>query len=93
MPPGIVNLLWIVAESEITDSDLARAEHGLRGLVERKADDFFTRREFAGTADFLKQYGRLSGMLVRHSGVNICRPNPMARNRMPAEIIRAIAHL
>lgn len=93
MPPGIVNLLWIVAESEITDDVLARAERELRQLVERKADDFFMRRGFSDAADFLKQYGRLSGMLVRHSGVNICRPNPMARNRMPAEIIRAIVHL
>lgn len=93
MPPGILNLLWLVAESEITSDDLARMTNELRRLVERKDDGFFTRHGFDNAADFQKQYARMSGMVIRYSGINFCRPNPMARQKIPGEIIRAVTQL
>jgi hypothetical protein len=93
MPPSIVNLLWLIAEREISEADLTRAVMTLRQLAERKADDFFTRRGFASAADFLKQYRQLSGIVLRQSGENVLWLNSLARHKAPPEIVTAIQRL
>jgi hypothetical protein len=93
MPPGIVNLLWLTAERELSEADLTRAAVTLRQLAERKAEDFFTRRGFQSAADFLKQYAQLSGIVLRQAGRNVVWLNSIARHKAPPEIVTAIQRL
>jgi hypothetical protein len=93
MPPSSVNLLWLAAESEIGEADLAGAATMLRQLAERKAEEFFTRRGFTSAAGFLRQYGRLSGIVVRQGSGNGVWLNPLARHKAPPEIVAAIRPL
>lgn len=93
MPPRIVNLLWLIAEREISEADLNRAAMTLRQLAERKAEDFFARRGFENAAGFLKQYRQLSGIVLRPSGGNGLWLNSLARHKPPPEIVAAIQRL
>lgn len=93
MPPSIVNLLWLIAEREISETDLTRAVMTLRQLAERKAEDFFTRRGFESAANFLKHYRQLSGIVLRQSGENVLWRNSLARHKAPPEIVTAIQRL
>lgn len=93
MPPGTVNLLWLIAEREISEADLTRAMMTLRQLAERKAEDFFMRRGFENAADFLKQYRQLSGIVLRQSGENVLWLNSLARHKTPPEIALSIQRL
>ncbi len=93
MPPSIVNLLWLTAEREISETDLTRVVITLRQLAERKAEDFFTRRGFESAADFLKQYQQLSGIVLRQLGENVLWLNSLARHKAPPEIVTAIQRL
>jgi hypothetical protein len=93
MPPGIVNLLWLMPESELAIEEVTRAATDLQRLAERKDEVFFTRRGFDSAADFLKQYARLSGIaLCRPAGCAVWS-NPAARHRLPPEIGTAISKL
>ncbi|HVO40996.1 MAG TPA: hypothetical protein VMT34_00140, partial [Aggregatilineales bacterium] len=85
MPPGIVNLLWLIAEREISEADLTRAVMTLRQLAEHKTEDFFSRRGFESAADFLRQYRQLSGIVLRQSGANVVWLNSLARHKAPPE--------
>lgn len=93
MPPSIVNLLWLVAEDEISEADLNHAVNTLRQLAERKAEDFFTRRGFKSAADFLKQYRQLSGIILSQSGKKVLWLNALARHKAPSEIVMALQRL
>jgi hypothetical protein len=93
MPPSIVNLLWLVAEHEISEADLNDAMTTLRQQAEHKAEDFFLRRCFKNAADFLKQFGQLSGIVLHQSGENVIWLNSLARHKAPPEIVTAIQRL
>jgi len=93
MPPGIVNLLWLIAEDDVSDTDLTRAATTLRQLAERKTEDFFMRRGFESAAHFLKQYRLLSGIVLRQSGEHVFWLNSLARHKAPPEIVNAIQRL
>ncbi|WP_374685973.1 hypothetical protein [Promineifilum sp.] len=93
MPPSIVNLLWLIAEQGVVEADVAQAAATLRQLAEHKTELFFTRRGFESAADFLKQYGRLSGVIVRQSGEPVLWLNPLARHKTPPEIALALRRL
>lgn len=93
MPPSIVNLLWLTAEREISEEDLPRAAMTLRQLAERKVEEFFKRRGFGSAADFMKRYGRMSGIVLRQAGGNRVWLNPIARHKPPPEIVTAIQRL
>lgn len=93
MPPSIVNLLWLSADGAPAEADLSAATTTLRQLAERKADDFFARRGFDDAADFLTQYRRLSGVVLRQAGRNTVWLNPLTRHKAPPEIAAAIARL
>ncbi len=93
MPPGIVNLLWLTAERDIAEADLARAALTLRQLAEGKAEAFFTRRGFVSAAIFLRQYQQLSGVVLRQSGASVLWLNPLARHKTPPEIAAALQRL
>lgn len=93
MPPSIVNLLWLASDGELADAAITGAAAALRQLAERKDDDFFVRRGFANTGDFLKQYGRLSGIVVRQSSETVVWLNGLARHKPPREVVTAIERL
>jgi hypothetical protein len=93
MPPSIVNLLWLSAEHEIPEADLTRAAMTLRQLAERKAEDFFTQYGFRSAAEFLKQYRRLSGIVLPQSSGNVLWLNSLAQHQAPPEIMTAIQRL
>ncbi len=93
MPPSIVNLLWLMAEREISEADLTRAVMTLRQRAERKAEDFFMRRGFENAAHFLKQYRQLSAIVLHQSDENIVWLNSLARHKAPPEIVTAIQRL
>ncbi len=93
MPPGSINLLWLVAGSEITEDDLTRAATTLRQLAERKVEQFFTRRGFESAAGFLRYNRRLSGIVLRQSGAPFVWLNSLAGHKAPPEIVTAIKRL
>jgi hypothetical protein len=93
MPPGIVNLLWLVAERDLSKADLDQAAATLRQFAEHKTEDFFTRRGFTSAASFLKQYHHLSGIVLRHPGETVVWLNALARHKMPPDIVTAIQRL
>lgn len=93
MPPSIVNLLWLIAERDISQDDVSRVTLTLLQLAERKSEDFFTRRGFESAAAFLKQYQRLSGIVVRQPGNTGLWLNSLARHKTPPEIVNAINRL
>lgn len=93
MPPSIVNLLWLHAERELSHADLTGAVMSLRQLAERKENEFFTRCGFESAAAFLKQYPRLSGIILRRAGENIVWLNPIAKHKVQPEIVNAIQRL
>src|SRR5690554_6080050 len=90
MPPSIVNLLWLNAEREVTEDDVTHAVRTLLQLAEHKDEDYFTRRGFESAAAFLKQYQRLSGIVVRQPDAIALWANPLARHKLPPEIANAI---
>lgn len=93
MPPGIANLLWLADEAGLSEDDLAGAMGTLRSLAERKVEAFFTRRGFESAAVFLRQFQRLSGIVLRRpEGIIVCL-NPLARHKAPPEIVNAIRRL
>ncbi len=93
MPPGIVNLLWLVAGQEISPAQLDDVALTLRQQAGRKEDVLFQRRGFANTAVFHKQYPRLSGIVLRQPTRNVLWPNPLARHEAPREIVLALQRL
>lgn len=93
MPSGIVNLLWLTAERDLSEADLNHAASTLRQLAERKVEEFFTRRGFESAAGFLKQYRQLSAIVLRKPGTHVLWLNSLARHKAPPEIMTAIQRL
>jgi hypothetical protein len=93
MPPSIINWLWLSAEGQLTESDLAAALANLRQFAERKDDEFFTRRGYKNAVDFIRHFQQLSGILFNRPGERILWLNPLARHKAPPEIVNALRRL
>ncbi|GAB4549351.1 MAG: hypothetical protein OHK0023_13710 [Anaerolineae bacterium] len=93
MPPSIINWLWLVAEQEVSASDLTHAVINVRLLAERKAEDYFIRRGFRSAAAFINQYQHLSGIFVRQRGAKMLWQNPMARHKALPDLANALQRL
>lgn len=93
MPPSIVNLLWLTSERQVTLADVTRAVTVLRQMADQTSSDFLGRRGFVSSADFYKQFQRLSGIVLHQPGENIVWQNPLARHPAPPEIVGAILGL
>lgn len=93
MPPSIMNLLWLVSEREITDDDLSQAIANLRGLADRKDEDYFRRHGSESAAEFVKLYPRLSGIVVWQGSAVMLWINPQAKHKVTSEIGLAITRL
>ena len=93
MPPGIVNLLWLVAERDLSEADLIQAVATLRQLAERKVEDFFTRRGYDSAADFLRRFSYLSGIVLRQADTNLIWLNTLSRHKVLSEVVNALKRL
>lgn len=93
MPPSIVNLLWLVSDREIPEGELDTATSAVRVLAERRADAFFAHFGYESAGDFLKQYGRLSGIVVRRANGHAVWLNPLARQKPGTGIVKAVRRL
>lgn len=93
LPAGMVNLLVVGYDGALQDGfDPTAAMRRLRSLADQKDEPFFTRRGFAGSREFLRQYQRLSAALFRglngavsHSQSALWQ-NPIARHPVPEEL-------
>jgi hypothetical protein len=82
MPPSIVNFLWLIPESLLTEADLTAAAT----LLREKANQ-------AEGAAFLKQYTRLSGIVLRAPDSLTLWLNPLARHKPPPDLISTLRRL
>jgi hypothetical protein len=93
MPPGIVNMLWLITEREISEAELIRAVTTLRQLAEHKTEEFFTKRGFESAAEFIRQFQRLSGVILRQPDKSVIWMNALAHHKPPPEIVTALQKL
>lgn len=93
MPPGAVNLLWMSTERPLPESDLINATTELRQRAERKVEEYFTRRGFKSASEFIRQYQKLSGIVLRQEGGSIIWMNSLARHKATNEMMTAIRKL
>ncbi|MBL8130773.1 MAG: hypothetical protein JNL42_02860 [Anaerolineae bacterium] len=93
MPPSLVNLLWLTADHDLSEAELTQAAGALRLLAERKVEDYFTRRGFENAADFLRQYQKLSGIVLRAPEGRAVWLNPLARHKAPPDLVAALRRL
>jgi hypothetical protein len=91
--PSMVNVLVLVADESSTgpgqawERALLSAVTLLQGRVERKDEEFFTRRGFLGARDFLRYYNRLSAIrLVAPDAPPVLWLQPQARHRLPPDL-------
>jgi hypothetical protein len=82
MPPSIVNILWLIPETPLTESDLTAATV----LLREKANQ-------TGGPDVLKQYTRLSGIVLRAPDALTLWPNPLARHKPPPDLVTTLRRL
>jgi hypothetical protein len=90
MEPNMVNVLWLIPQQDVSEAELSNAAALLRGMAEHKVEEFFTRRGYDSASDFLKQYRRLSAVLIRQPDRNVLWPNPVAAHKVPPEIAAAL---
>lgn len=94
MQPGVMNLLWIVADGLVVDElDVGEVLKALKVRAEGKDSSLFARHGFRDAPDFFKYYRRLSGIVLRPSGTDARqRPtlwlNNQTQHPIPA-VIRA----
>jgi len=97
LPPSVINLLALGDSEPLGRScDVALALKLLKERADGKDELFFTRRRFIGARDFLKQYTRLSGILVCDVGDTLAATHPtlwlnaQARHAIPPELAAAL---
>jgi hypothetical protein len=93
MPPSIINVLWLIAEPNITEINLKQAIATLLQRAEQKDEAFFARRGFRNAAAFHKQYRHLSGIALSQVNGQVLWLNPVARHPMPPELMNALGRL
>ncbi len=91
MPPSAINLL-VLTDGLPPGDDLAQAATALRGLAERKVEDYFVHRGYKNAADFLKQYRQLSGVYFKAEG-GLLWLNPLAKHPIPKDLALALERL
>ena len=88
LPPSMINILVLAADdAPYSGDDLARGLRLPQERAERKDDEFFIRRGFLGSRDFLKHYSRLSAIrLVAPDAPPVLRLQPQARHPLPPDL-------
>lgn len=91
MPPSSINLL-VLSDGGAVGDELAEAGVILRGLAERKVEDYFTQRGYKSAADFLRQFRQLSGVAFTGEGGKLWL-NPLAKHPLPKDLALTIQRL
>jgi hypothetical protein len=91
MPPNAINVL-VMSDGGAPGDDLDAAATILRGLAERKAEDFFIHRGYRNATDFLRHYRQLSAVFFK-SEPAVLRANSLAKHPLPKEIGLALERL
>ncbi|HEX8596900.1 MAG TPA: hypothetical protein VF952_00075 [Chloroflexia bacterium] len=88
LPPSMVNVIVLVADdAQYSEDDLTSGLRLLQERVERKDDEFFTRRGFLGARDFIRHYSRLSAIrMVTTDAPSVLRLQPQARHPLPPDL-------
>ncbi|HEX9988039.1 MAG TPA: hypothetical protein VGE45_06110 [Chloroflexia bacterium] len=92
LPPSMMNILVLTADDaphsgEDLTSRLGSAVTLLQERIERKDDEYFTRRGFLGARDFVRHYSRLSAIrLVTPDAPPVLRLQPQARHPLPPDL-------
>jgi hypothetical protein len=92
MQPNAINLLML-SDANPSSDDLAAATTLLRGLAERKVEDYFKQRGYKNSTDFLKQYRQLSGIMLKTESLGILWLNSLAKHPIPRELALALERL
>jgi hypothetical protein len=101
LPSGMINLLVVAYDGGIHGGyDVVAAMTRLRALAEQRDDEFFLRRGFASSRDFLRQYARLSGVLFRggrdgreNGARHLLWLNATTKHRLSADLRRILQRL
>jgi hypothetical protein len=88
LPPSVVNVLYIGGSLNAEEA-LSQAMTSLRLLAERKEEPFFTRRGFKDAATFLRQFQRLSAILLPGDSLTLWQ-NGLARHPLPNALKNAL---
>ncbi|HVU13664.1 MAG TPA: hypothetical protein VHD90_20430 [Phototrophicaceae bacterium] len=91
MPPSAINLL-VLTDGLPSGDDLVQAATALRGLAERKVEDYFAHRGYKNAADFLRQYRQLSGVFFKAESGQLWL-NPLAKHPLPKDLALALERL
>jgi hypothetical protein len=90
---GSINLLWLSVASDLSVDAVSQAHRTLLRAAETKDEAVFIRHRYASSADFLRQYGWLSGVLIWNAADIRLWPNPLARRPVPRELELALTRL
>jgi hypothetical protein len=91
MPPSAINVL-VISDGGAPGSDLDTAAALLRGLSERKVEEFFTQRGYKNAADFLRRFRQLSAVYFKAEG-GLLWTNSLAKHPVPKDIGLALERL
>lgn len=99
LQPAAINVIAVGVDTQVADVaiDPTNALAALRNRAERKDEEFFQRRNFRDSRDFLRQFQRLSAVLCRANWMRLeddeaqLWTNPLARHPLPPELRRALA--
>ncbi|MEO8392383.1 MAG: hypothetical protein ABI700_05255 [Chloroflexota bacterium] len=91
MPSNAINLL-VMSDGGLPGDDLNAAATILRGLAERKAEEFFMHRGYKNATDFLRKYRQLSAVFFK-AEAGLLWTNSLAKHPLPREIGLALERL
>jgi hypothetical protein len=89
MPPGMLNILVVVAAEPYDETDLAVAAKLLKERADHKDDHYFARRRFADAREFLHYYYRLSAVCLcdlSAAAAPLLWTNKEARHPLPRDV-------
>ena len=91
LPSSVVNVVCVGGSNDAEEA-LSQAMTTLRLLAERKDEAFFTRRGFKDAASFLRQFQRLSAILLLGESLRLWQ-NGLARHPLPNDLKNALLKL
>ncbi|MCW5873708.1 MAG: hypothetical protein KIS88_03580 [Anaerolineales bacterium] len=92
LPAGVINVLWLAADGELAESRVHAAAATLLQHTQQKDDGYFAAMGYERASSFLKQYARLSTVLVWQAEPLLIT-NSMTRHTLPSDLQSALRRL
>lgn len=92
LPAGIINVLWLATDGELAEGRMQHALSELLQHAQHKEDSYFTAIGYASASSFLKQFQRMSAVLVL-GNPTLLFANPVARHVVPNDLQSALRRL